>query len=250
MLVTLAVILSTIFTSALSGVFGMAGGSLLILILVSLLPVSSAMILHAVAQLTANGSRALILRRHICWQPLPGYLLGALLAILFATWLVLIPDPGVILILVGLFPWLGRWSRRLSGLDITHQPTAIFCGAAVTAAQLFAGAAGPLLDMFYLKSSLSRQAIVASKAFTQTLGHLLRILYYGVLVSAAETTDMMLALALILAAVLGTRLGTLMLARWNDGAFRRTSEWIILSIATLCLIRGSYLVMTTPLTGA
>ena len=32
-----------------------------------LLPVSSAMILHAATQLTANGSRALLLRQHILW---------------------------------------------------------------------------------------------------------------------------------------------------------------------------------------
>ena len=54
--------LSAFATSVLSGIVGMAGGMVLMFVLITLLPVSSAMVLHAATQLTANGSRAWMLR--------------------------------------------------------------------------------------------------------------------------------------------------------------------------------------------
>ena len=49
----------------------------------------------------------------------------------------------------------------------------------MTAAQLFAGASGPLLDFFYLHARLDRYQVVANKALTQTIGHMLKLVYYG-----------------------------------------------------------------------
>ena len=91
-------------------------------------------------------------------------------AIAIATYLVLVPDPAWVLILIGLFAWGGQWIRHLRGLDITKPVTTVVCGFSVTFAQLIAGAAGPLLDVFYLNSGLGRQSIVANKALTQAIG--------------------------------------------------------------------------------
>ena len=44
-------------------------------------------------------------------------------------------------------------------------------GVVVSATQLLAGASGPLLDVFYLNTPLNRYQVIASKAITQTLGH-------------------------------------------------------------------------------
>jgi uncharacterized membrane protein YfcA len=235
--------LSAFATSVLSGIVGMAGGMVLLIILITLLPVSSAMLLHAATQLTANGSRAFMLKEHILWGLLPLYLLGSVTAIGIATYLVLIPEPAWVLILIGVFAWAGRWSQRLQGLNITKPVTTIFCGFVVTFAQLIAGAAGPLLDLFYLNSGLGRQSIVANKALTQTIGHGLRITYYGVLINVDSQLAWWLFPLVILAAVLGTRTGVKILARWHDVGFQRISQQIILVIATFCILRGVYLLM-------
>ena len=120
--------LSAFATSVLSGIVGMAGGMLLMFVLISLLPVGSAMVLHAATQLTANGSRAWMLREHMLWRLLPAYLLGSATAIAVATYLVLVPDPAWVLILIGLFAWGGQWSKHLRGLDIT-KPVPVFDSA-------------------------------------------------------------------------------------------------------------------------
>ena len=206
------VILASVFaTSLLSGILGMAGGMILMAILVTTLSVANAMMLHGAVQATANGARAVLLRHHIKWHLLPPYTLGAALSVaLFAT-LALVPDAGVVLILVGLFPWLGLISERLRGLDVTRPATTVLCGFAVTSAQLLAGASGPLLDVFYLSAPLNRQEIVANKAVTQTLGHILKIIYYGLIVAVSTTLPSALLLLALPIAIAGTRAGTALL---------------------------------------
>ena len=237
-LINVLIIVSVLATSILSGILGMAGGMILMAILVAAIGVAGAMVLHGAVQATSNGSRAWFLREHIRWHILPVYAVGALLSVGLFTLLAFVPHAGVVLILVGLFPWLARFSKSLQGLDITRPLTALVCGFVVTAAQLLAGASGPLLDVFYLRSPLTRQEIVANKALTQTLGHVLKIGYYGFIVAVATDIPAWVFVAAMATAVAGTRVGTWLLTRWNDTDFQRVSQLIILTIATLCIIQG------------
>lgn len=234
-----ALILVTVFfTSLLSGIVGMAGGMILMAVLVSLSSVAGAMILHGAVQATANGSRAWFLREHIRWDILPNYAVGAAIAVLAFMLIAIVPHPGVVLVLVGLFPWLARLSKRLKGLDVLKPVTAISCGVVVTSAQLLAGASGPLLDVFYLNTPLTRHEIVANKALTQTLGHVIKILYYGFFIGVAAQFDIWFIAVAMTVAVAGTRAGTMILERWSDVQFQKVSQIIILGIATICLVQG------------
>jgi len=234
------IIITALATSILSGLVGMAGGVVLMAVLINLLPVSSAMVLHGITQFSANGARALILRKHLMWSLLPGYLGGAMLAVAAFSALLFVPDASVVLILIGLFPWLARLQPRFSVFNITRPASSVICGLSVTSAQLLAGAAGPLLDLFYLNSGLGRETIVANKAFTQTIGHLLRIIYYGAIISVATPIPNWLFLVAAIAAVAGTRLGTWLLSRWNDQRFQEVSGQIILVTGTICILQGGY----------
>lgn len=242
MWLTIILLSSVLATSVLSGILGMAGGMILMAILVSTVSVAAAMMIHGAVQATANGSRAWFLRTHIQWQILPAYLLGSAISLAGFMALALVPQAGVILIVIGVFPFLARMlsriAPRLSGLDITHLPTAAACGVAVTAAQLFAGASGPLLDVFYLNSSLDRYQVVASKALTQTLGHLIKLGYYGLFIGVVDGVPAWFYLLLMATAVVGTRIGTRLLDRVKDDVFRRVSGRVILAIAAVCVAKG------------
>lgn len=238
MLLHLLILVSVFFTAVLSGILGMAGGMILMAILVSTISVSAAMILHGAVQAMSNGSRAVFLREHVQWHVLPPYLLGAAMAVGAFAAIQLVPDPAVVLILVGAMPFLARATPRLGSLDMNQAPTAILCGTVVTAAQLLAGASGPLLDMFYLNSTLTRHQVVASKAITQTLGHLLKIGYYGVLIGNVDVLPLWIYPVAMATAVAGTRVGTRFLDRLADATFRRVSGWVILGIAGMCMVQG------------
>ncbi|MEM7079307.1 MAG: sulfite exporter TauE/SafE family protein [Pseudomonadota bacterium] len=237
----LVVSASVFATAVVSGILGMAGGMILMAVLILSMSVANAMMLHGAVQATSNGSRAWFLRGHIRWHILPPYLLGAFAAVGLFMGLLLVPHPGVVLILVGGFAWLARLSKHLRGLDITRPITAVVCGAVVTSAQLLAGASGPTLDVFYLNSPLSRQEIVASKALTQAFGHVLKIGYYGWAVAVTVELPLALFLGAMALAVAGARVGTWILERWNDQAFQRVSQYIILGIATYCIAQGLWL---------
>lgn len=239
MLIQIILLLTVLATSILSGILGMAGGMILMAILVSLVSVAAAMVIHGAVQATANGSRAWFLRRHIQWHIMPGYALGAAVAFSVFSALTVLPNSSVILIVVGIFPWLARMLPKLGGLNVSRRATAFACGIVVTTAQLFAGASGPLLDVFYLNSPLNRYEVIASKALTQTLGHLLKLVYYGLLIGVVDTVPVWFYAIAMASAVAGTRIGTRLLERVSDAHFRQVSGYVILAIAAACVVKGS-----------
>jgi hypothetical protein len=206
--------------------------------------VSGAMVVHGIVQGTANGSRAFFLRGHIVWRVMPSYVAGAAVALGGFVAVSMLPEPSWVLIVIGSFPFVARLAPKLGALDITRPVTAVVCGVVVTAAQLFAGASGPLLDVFYLRSPLNRHQIVASKAVTQTLGHVLKLVYYGGIVGTTETLSPYFLIAAVGMAVLGTRLGTRLIDRFDDTGFRRWSGYAIMGIGAYCIAQGAYGVAT------
>ena len=73
-----------IATAFLSGIFGMAGGLILIGVLFALMPVPEAMALHAVTQMASNGWRGALWIKHVSWRAVAAYLGGCVIA--FAAW--------------------------------------------------------------------------------------------------------------------------------------------------------------------
>src|SRR6185369_3793459 len=93
---------TSLVTSFISGILGMAGGMILMGVLLALLPLPAAMMLHGISQLAANGWRALMLRREIDWRVMGGYVAGAALALAFFLWLRLVVAKPAALIAMGL----------------------------------------------------------------------------------------------------------------------------------------------------
>ena len=243
------IVLATVLATAiLSGVLGMAGGMVLMVILVGVLPVAAAMVVHGAAQAASNGARVWFLRRHLMWDVLPPYVVGGTATTAVFSWVVFVPDPGLILILVGAFPWLARLTPLLRGLDIRNRATSLACGTTVTAVQLLAGASGPLLDAFYLNTDVDPRRIVATKAATQTIGHLVKIAYYGIVADQGATTlsaatssataPPALVGGAILLAIIGARIGTRLLNRLDANRFRRVTTVVVLTLGAACVFKG------------
>src|SRR5258705_1395705 len=99
-------------TAFLSGLFGMAGGLILIGVLLTILPLPSAMVLHAITQMASNGWRAFLWRAHIRWRPVFIYLIGCALAL--GAWAITryVPDKQIALLLLGIMPFMARLTPR------------------------------------------------------------------------------------------------------------------------------------------
>lgn len=234
---------SVVFTSFLSGIFGMAGGLVLLGILLLLLDVAPAMMLFGVTQLASNSWRGFLWRRYVRWDIFRGYAAGSLVFFGLMKLVAFLPDKGFVYLGLGLMPFVVEAIPKDYRPHIERRFAPFFCGAIIMVLQLLAGAAGNVLDVFFQKSSLDRKTIVATKAATQTLAHFLRILYFGSFAMAeGELPPLWLFGVCIALAFLGTTLAAKVLERWHDEGFRKWSRILILSISAVYIGRGLWLI--------
>ena len=158
---------SSLVTSFISGILGMAGGMILMGVLLALLPLPAAMMLHGITQLAANGWRAVLLRSEVDWAVFRGYVFGALLALLLFTLVRLVVSKPVALIAMGLTPFATLWLPEGLHLNAQRRGQALVCGVLCAAMSLTAGVSGPILDIFFVRTQMRRHAVVATKALTQ-----------------------------------------------------------------------------------
>ncbi len=236
------IIISAGLCAVISGLFGMAGGMIFMGIIASLMSVSAAMVLHGVVQSVSNGSRAFILREHVRWDILGWQLLGALPAIGIMLAFTFIPNKAQLYLVLGLLPFLLWLPRNWLAGDAEKPPHAMLCGAMVMGLNLSAGVAGPALDFFYVKTGLSRKAIVSTKAVTMFASHIVKIGYFGIpLIAATGLTDLppLWVFAFALPAVIcGTKTGTLLLEKFSDVGFRKYTRILVTLVGVVYLWRG------------
>ena len=209
-----------VFTAFLSGIFGMAGGMVLIGVLLFLLPLPMAMVLHAVTQMASNGWRALLWRKHIQWRITAFYVLGCFIAVGLWSLTLYVPDKAVALLMLGLSPFVlrivpTRWMPATLG-----PAQALGGGIACMALMLLTGVTGPLVDQLFLRSPMNRQQIVATKASCQVFGHGSKLLYFGALIEKAGSVEPWVLAMAVGASMLGTSLGKQILERLSDAQFR------------------------------
>lgn len=233
--------LATLGTSFLSGVFGMAGGMILIGILLALLPLPAAMALHAVVQTASNGSRAFLWRRHIAWRAAAFYAAGGLAALGVWSLLRFVPSPAVAMFFLGLSPFSVRLLPKRWTPDAENPGHGALCGAACVSLMLLTGVAGPLLDAFFLSGRMERRRIVATKAACQVFGHLAKLLYFGGLVADVGALDPLAAVLCVAASTLGTVLARPALEALGEAAYRRWAGRIVTAIAGWYLLYGAWL---------
>lgn len=242
---TAAFILAAAFVTALlSGIFGMAGGLVLMGALALVLPVSAAFVTHGLLQLVANGWRAILHRRHVRWDIVGWYALASLIAGLVVSLLAFTPSKPLLFLLLGLVPGLTWLPQRWISVDAAKPPQAFLSGLTVTGLNLTAGVAGPLLDIFFVRTELSRHAIVATKAATQVFAHLAKIVVYGAPLLAGASVGLppwwVFALAVPLS-MLGTLAGGRILDRMSDVNFKRWTRWIVTAVGVSYLVQAAQL---------
>jgi uncharacterized membrane protein YfcA len=244
---TLAIFaVGVLVTSFLSGIFGMAGGMVLMGILLAIMPLSAAMALHGITQMASNGWRAVLWRAHIDARIVGWFALGCLFAALAFALVSAIPSKAVALLVLGLVPFVALALPKHAQLNVARPGHAVVGGAVCMALQLLGGLAGPILDTFFVQSGLDRRGIVATKATVQTLGHGVRLVYFGAaLLASGDTLSPWVALLAIVLAIIGTTSSRRVLEAMSDDQFKRWSRWIIMALSIVYLSQGTYLLVTT-----
>lgn len=237
--VAAAVALVVLATSFMSGIFGMAGGMVLMGVLVMILPVPAAMVLHGLTQTASNGWRAWMWRRYADPRIFGLYLAGTLLAVGAFAVFAFVPEKSVIFIVLGLLPFLAAAvpDRLVPRAD--RPIGAVAAGITATGFQLVSGVSGPALDIFFVRTGLDRRAVVATKAMCQVSSHLAKMSYFAGLVLSGEVADLYaLAAVSIVLALVGTSLSRVVLERLTDVQFRVWTQRLVMLVGVVYLAQG------------
>lgn len=243
--VTLLICVSMLVTSFLSGIFGMAGGIILIGILLALLPLQTAMVLHGVTQLASNVWRALLWRKSVRWSIAGAYSLGSLLALLAWSVTGYVPGKAVAFLMLGLSPF----SVKLIPENFRPNPEklaqSVLYGIICTGLLLLTSVAGPLLDTFFLGGTLDRRSIMATKSMCQIFGHSAKLVYFAGIITQPGTIDPWVAALALGTSMAGTMLAKPVLEALSDKTYRVWANRIVATVSTYYSLYGFYLLVVT-----
>lgn len=216
-------------TSALAAVMGLGGGMLLIAAMPGLLPPQAIIPVHAFTQLASNASRAGFAWRHIAWEIVPAFTLGAVLGAwlggeiydqLELSWL-----PAVIGVLILLVTWV-----PLPQVPGGGQVALTVLGFYQTGLGMIAGATGPLGASLLMRRNPERDWVVVNTALYMALNHALRLAAFALLgFSFGPWWPLMLAMAA--AVIVGSWVGTRLRARIPQRNFTTLFKTLVTVLA-------------------
>jgi len=226
-------------TSFVSGIFGVAGGLILMGGLVYLLPVSQAMIVHGMAQFVSNGSRVFFWRTHVDLPIVAKFTAASVLCLLVFGLVRYVPPKTVVLFLLGFSTVLLFFVPQRWAPSITQRGVPYLTGIAGTGLMLMAGVSGPFLDQFFVRSGHQHRVTIATKAAMQCVSHILKIVYFGALAGSGLDEEWWALAALApVAAVLGSSLATPVLARMTDKQFYWWTRRIVLVLGCYYIVEA------------
>jgi uncharacterized membrane protein YfcA len=237
----LALIAATIvFSSFLSGVFGMAGGMILLGVLLNYFDVATGMIFFSIIQLFANGWRVVQWRHYILWRIFGWYFVGAVIAFAGMWMIAFVPDKAMVYLGLGVMPFVVEALPASMRPNIERKGVPLFTGVATTIIQILAGVGGLFLDIFFQKSMLDRKTTNATKAVAQSFSHVVRAFYFGSLTGIGDVPLWATGPAILLA-IGGTSLAPFVIERMTDHGFRQWTRAIIFAISVVFLVRAAWL---------
>ncbi|MDG2033003.1 MAG: hypothetical protein P8J29_03605, partial [Rhodospirillales bacterium] len=133
----------------------------------------------------------------------------------------------------------------------TRPRNAISCGFVVSASLLVAGVSGPILDIYYVKTSLTRFQIHATKGVTQAIGHVVKIAYFVLILGLMEDglgpLPLWIFIAVIPMAYFGSVASRRVLQAMEDQQFKNYTQTATMVVGAIFLTKGIQLLLAGPL---
>ncbi len=219
-----------ILSSIISGVIGLAGGTILISFMTFFLPVQSIVPIHGCIQLASNSSRAFFLKQNVNKKIIsyffPGLFLGSI-ASRFILKLITSPDTFYYFLVVIIFLAVFR-PKKLRFK--TPLPLFILVGFVTGSISPLTGAVGPFLAPFMLGAELEKKELVATKAVMQTFTHSLKVIVF-ISLGFEFLENLPLILAASTCTILGSKIGTTALGKLSDQRFNILFKLFLLGAA-------------------
>ena len=228
-------VVAALLTSILSAVVGMAGGIVLLAVMLLFLPPLVVIPLHGAVQLVSNSSRTFIQRKHLRWDIIWRYAILLLPMGFVGLQIAQRLSADAATAMIGVFVLVATWAPGALMLGAHPEETNphrrfFVLGGVAGILNVTLGAVGPLIAPFYLNLGLTRFQLIGTKAASQMLGHVAKLIVYGV--AGFAYAEWLGVLAILATCVVGgTWLGSQLLERVNEQWFVRIYKTVLTLIA-------------------
>lgn len=232
-LVALGLMAVSLFASLMTATLSLGGGILMLSVLTLVFPAAVVVPVHGTIQLGSNAGRAFLHRAVIQWHLVLWISLGALLgAALGGRFASLLPE-NIFKLAIGIFILFMIWVPRP---DIrTHGPvTSFFGGAVISFTGMIVGVTGPLV-LTFIRAIGDRRELVATHAALMTFQNTAKVTAF-IAYGFAFAEFVPLIIAMIATGFIGTAIGTRLLIKLPEKAFRYGFKTVI-TIMALDLLR-------------
>lgn len=220
---------AAVLTAALSSIFGLAGGTLMFVMLSWMFDAKQAVPLHSGVQLVSNFSRLAAYLRDVQWGMvglfsillLPGAWLGGQLYSYFRA--------DILEVLVGLFIiatiFLPQSQKN------TKPYTFVLLGFLSSFLGMIVAVTGPLISSFFVINNISRAQMVATKSVCQGLTQVVKVAMFATTIGFDFAEYQWLLLFLSVATVAGTFWGKQLMSKISDASYDRMNNALLGFIA-------------------
>lgn len=216
---TFLLIISALTTSVISATVGMAGGTVLLSILLLFFSPAISIPLHAANQFVSNFRRCWLLRESIRFEFFYPYAIGAVIGNTASAWIMQktqafehAPVLIAVLILYTVFK-----PKRLPSFT-PHRLGFLFVGLILGFLGMFLGATGLILGTCFVRDDMTKEEVMATQGAIQTISHILKVL--GFLWIGFDYTPWLIPLALMsVATIFGTTYGVSLIRKMSQELF-------------------------------
>lgn len=211
--------LAAFATSTLSGTVGLAGGAVLLGLMVTLgMTPMTAIPVHAGVQLVSNLTRSYAYRDHLYWRSFGWMFLASLPGIAIGIWLIGRVDARAISLLIAFAILYATWVPKWGLARLSESVSFAIAGFLGSSLGVLVGCLGVMVAPFFLRPGFSKEKIIGTQALCVGYLHLIKIFAFSsVGFSFAGSLHLMLPMAI--ASVFGAFLGRWLLDRISDDRF-------------------------------
>ena len=224
--VAIILALAALVTSMVSAILGMAGGVMLLAVMLCFMTHAESIPTHAAVQIASNGTRAMAFINNVDRSAFLRFLIGVIpgAAIgMYLLWWLGEPDQSepYLKTLIGVFILIATYLPRRKGGPTTASKWWDFpvMGLAAGTAALTVGAVGPLIAPLFARRGFAKDRLIATKATCQLATHFLKIPAFIWLRDLDLTKLGPLALVMILMVIPGTLIGKKFLQGISEKGF-------------------------------
>lgn len=231
------------FISALvSGVTGMAGGTLLLSVLSLFYDPTTTIALHGLLQVFANLSRVVVFIHSVSWKhvgyfvllSIPGAYLGASIRDVFSP-PTLKAMLGLLIVYVAIKPNSSK--RQTSSKPFVFIPLGFASGFL----GMIIGVTGPLLAPFFLKAGLTKEVFVATKALCQFVVQIIKVVLFATILSFDYTNHLSDLTLMVGCIFIGTFASKKIIRHISEKIFVRILQAILCILGAKLLLSASVL---------